>query len=334
MDSTHREELGDICVDDMEWMDNLTYVSEAIAVAEREGWPLLGLSVTRRSLNLTAQRYNDEAIQCLTCFICAQQRTTCSGYPVVDLKNDQANQSPPFHTEIRYYTQADFCTVERDFPGTLLNNCSYALWKQRYYGLGRENAKSNTYPWRNKELIEDRPLEEHMQNRERHVSRWVIRMEYLEHEGELFGCTEDICCRAEPDPHADDFTTEPFCRKLCAKCEVPVCQDCWKRLRDHDGESPFRDGGTIPMSICNDHYYGHVHRYIVEKDVSWLECAACCTVWSTMLVYYLEAPFGNLIDVPLGKPEGRTQVKGNLFSFSMPWGRHREMLLRSFSACR
>ena len=49
MDSTHREELGDICVDDMEWMDNFTYVNEAIAVAEREGWPLLGLAVTRRS---------------------------------------------------------------------------------------------------------------------------------------------------------------------------------------------------------------------------------------------------------------------------------------------
>ena len=38
-----------------------------------------------------------------------------------------------------------------------------------------------------------------------------------------------------------------------------------------------------------------------------------------MLVYYLEAPYGNLINVPVGKPEGRTQVKGNLFSFGMPW---------------
>ena len=38
-----------------------------------------------------------------------------------------------------------------------------------------------------------------------------------------------------------------------------------------------------------------------------------------MLVYYLEAPFGNLINVPIGKPEARTKVKGNLSSFSMPW---------------
>eukprot|EP00959_Pyramimonas_sp_CCMP1952_P097695 2041662-Pyramimonas_sp.AAC.1 len=61
------------------------------------------------------------------------------------------------------------------------------------------------------------------------------------------------------------------------------------------------------MSIANDHYYGHVSRYTVENDVAWLECAACCAVWSTMLVYYLDAPCGNLIDVPLGKPEARTQ---------------------------
>ena len=38
-----------------------------------------------------------------------------------------------------------------------------------------------------------------------------------------------------------------------------------------------------------------------------------------MLVYYLEAPYGHLIDVPIGQPEARTQAKGNLFSFSMPW---------------
>ena len=72
MDRAHREQLGDICVDDMDWMDNVTYISEATAEAEREGWPLLGLSVTWRSLNLTATRYSDEKTQCLTCVICAQ----------------------------------------------------------------------------------------------------------------------------------------------------------------------------------------------------------------------------------------------------------------------
>ena len=73
------------------------------------------------------------------------------------------------------------------------------------------------------------------------------------------------------------------------------------------------------MIISNDHYYGHVNRFIVERNVTWLGRAARCTVWSTMLVYYLEALYGHLMDVAFGKPQGRTHVKGNLFSFSMPW---------------
>ena len=73
------------------------------------------------------------------------------------------------------------------------------------------------------------------------------------------------------------------------------------------------------MSISNDHYYGHINRFIVENNVTWLECAATCLIWSTMLVYYFEAPYGHLMKEPLGKPAGRTTVKGNLFSFSMPW---------------
>ena len=38
-----------------------------------------------------------------------------------------------------------------------------------------------------------------------------------------------------------------------------------------------------------------------------------------MLVYYLEDPYGHLMDVKMGMPEARTKVRGNLFSFSMPW---------------
>ena len=44
------------------------------------------------------------------------------------------------------------------------------------------------------------------------------------------------------------------------------------------------------MSISNDHYYDHVSRYIVDHNITWPGCAPCCTVWSTMLVYPLEAP--------------------------------------------
>ena len=38
-----------------------------------------------------------------------------------------------------------------------------------------------------------------------------------------------------------------------------------------------------------------------------------------MLVYYLASPYGHLMKEEMGNPQGRTHVKGNLFSFSMPW---------------
>ena len=38
-----------------------------------------------------------------------------------------------------------------------------------------------------------------------------------------------------------------------------------------------------------------------------------------MLVYYLESPYGHLMKDIMGNPPGRTHVKGNLFSFTVPW---------------
>ena len=73
------------------------------------------------------------------------------------------------------------------------------------------------------------------------------------------------------------------------------------------------------MSLSNDHYYGNVDKFLVENQVTWLECAAASVCWSTMLVYYLEDPYGHLMNEKMGNPQGRTRVRGNLFSFTMPW---------------
>ena len=168
------------------------------------------------------------------------------------------------------------------------------------------NLKSSTaFPWRGHNVISG-PLSTCEGNRERHISRWAFQFSFNGRAGKLLGCTEDIRCHANPDRHSTDFEEPPYCRKLCPSCEVPVCSDCWGKLRNHKFESSLHDGGTIPMSLGNDHYYDHIDRFIVESSVTWLEGAACCMAWRTMLVYYLEAPYGNLIDVPLGKPEGRT----------------------------
>ena len=82
-DTTHAKMLKTVCRDDLPWMTRLDYVYGAVAIAERESWPRIGLSTTRRALNQLCVRYNDRKIKCLTCFICCQMRVTVEGHCVV-----------------------------------------------------------------------------------------------------------------------------------------------------------------------------------------------------------------------------------------------------------
>ena len=199
--------------------------------------------------------------------------------------------------------------------------------------MNRDIETKPTCPWHGGKLL-TQPLSTCAEDREKHVSRWIILFNFEDKVGKLFGCTEDITRGSNPDVHVKDWEIEPFCRRLCPLCEIPVCRECALKLRDHNAESPACDGGTIPMSISNDHYYRHVSRYIVDNNVTWLECAACCTVWSTMLVYYLETPFGNLINVPFGQPEGRAQVKRQSIQLHHALGGHGKVLLGSGIECK
>ena len=129
-DSTHSLEISKICKDDMPWMTATDYVYGAIGVAERERWPLVGLSTTRRCLNLLALRYNDTTTKCLACFICGQLRTTCGGYPQVDLQSKERCDTPS-NEPIGYWKEAALQDLEKQFPGTLLNNCGFDLWEKK-----------------------------------------------------------------------------------------------------------------------------------------------------------------------------------------------------------
>ena len=111
---------------------------------------MLGLSTTRRSLNLLALRYNDQTTECMVCFICGQIRTTCAGYPPVDLGSSSSSPAPA-NVEIRYWKEAAFQDVEKEFPGTLLNNCGFDLWQKRYVDRNLESSKA--YPWRGQKVF-------------------------------------------------------------------------------------------------------------------------------------------------------------------------------------
>ena len=182
-DETHRQEIENICTPPISWMSNLDYVHGAIAIAERERWPRLGLATTRRALSLLCERYNDETTKCVACFICGQLRTTCEGYPQVDLQTSPKKIAAK-QTEISYKSPDAFREVEKKHPGTLLNNCSYHLWKLRY--RDRDRSTVSTYPWSLTEPL-SKPLSQCDGDRCRHISRCALDIKYMDSSSVLFG---------------------------------------------------------------------------------------------------------------------------------------------------
>ena len=77
--SPHHGTIERVCGTDMKFVRRIDYVLGAIGHWERSQWPLLGLAVPRRTLRTLALSYNDDAIKCLVCFVCAEQRTTFAG---------------------------------------------------------------------------------------------------------------------------------------------------------------------------------------------------------------------------------------------------------------
>ena len=113
--------------------------------------------------------------------------------------------------------------MEETFPGTLLNNCGFDLWQERY--VKSSHKTSEGYPWNGRELVHA-SLSKSFENRERHISRWAVQCTFKDHAAKLFGCTEDIRCLASDSQHSKDYEETHFCRRRCSECEVPICRDC------------------------------------------------------------------------------------------------------------
>ena len=92
-DKTHRRDICTIC-EPMTPVEQLGYISEAVAVAERDNFPKVGLAVTRRVLRGLYQWYCDPGIYAATCFVYAQIRTSIVGYKGIDLGNAPGTDNP------------------------------------------------------------------------------------------------------------------------------------------------------------------------------------------------------------------------------------------------
>ena len=310
-DRTHADIFATFANDDIPGVTRLDYVREAIALVERSKFPRIGLSITRRVLGRLCQRYNDVNTKAVACFVCAQIRTSVQGLSGVNL-NRPLSQAPRANSEISFYTVDELKNMEKRAPGTLWNNCGYELWKQRYASADVAGHTRTTNPMVHGAPRDDCSPADAKRVHRAHISDWAVDLPASGAKTiRLFGCTEDVSCSASC--HHGELDSAPWVRRLCGKCRVPICMRCRSGLRT------YRHTSTIPMALANDHFYGYVQQYLVEQSVTWLECAAASVCWSTMLVYYLEEPYGHLMTESMEGAQARTKVRGNLFSFGMAW---------------
>ena len=309
----HYALVRDICGRHFSIARPLDFVYSAMSIIERRQIPSIGMATTRRALRQLTKVYNDDTIKALVCFVCGEIHTTMRGPE--PFEEDSLGSA---ESSIQYINREWLRVIEERYPGSLLNNCSYELWEQRY--MSGHYAQEGDEQQR-QVLQRARPGPPGTQPPERHLAEWCLRVQLLrdsDHEVRLFGVTEDVCCRssAAASQHTDEYRRSPFCRRLCAHCQVPVCTRCRVGLASYASDS---ESGTIPMALANDNYYGYALKLLVEKRITWLECAAASLVWTTIMVYYLEAPYGHLMLEEMEGAQARTTARGNLFSFGLPW---------------
>ena len=137
------------------------------------------------------------------------------------------------------------------------------------------------------------------------IKKRLAESEWVRHvpgHGQILCCPEDIRCK-----HC-----QPEAQTLCEACELPLCRSCLTRMTQ-------QSYNAVPQALTNDNWVGYPTELLYQHHVRWIEAAAACPVWTSMVCYYLEADRGHLMDEDIHRADHRIAVRGNVSSFSMPW---------------
>ena len=137
-------------------------------------------------------------------------------------------------------------------------------------------------------------------------SEWTRHIETPQRDGVALCCPEDVR-RGKHCKHE--------LHKLCPDCSIPVCFSCWIHLWSHKN---FR----IPAALANDNFQGYCHPFLIQHKVRWIEAVTACPIFTGLVTYYIEGKSEerhHLAGEELGQTERSYAVRGNVFSFMMPW---------------
>ena len=85
------------------------------------------------------------------------------------------------------------------------------------------------------------------------------------------------------------------------------------------------------MALANDNVIGYTYKTILQYKVSWMEAAAAQPAWTTMMCFYIEGDQGHLLEETMFQSSFMSVVRGNVFSYHMPWEKIIDSLNRTTS---
>ena len=151
---------------------------------------------------------------------------------------------------------------------------------------------------------------------------WQRRLpEHLFQGASILCCPEDRRCSRCPcdSTHSAGQPERRSCRvqdpdpyQFCNACELPVRRSCWCRMRQ-------KLSTGIPQALTNDNWYGYPVDLLYTHKVRWVEAAAACPVWTSMISFYLEADRGHVMEETLHRADQRLAIRGNVSAVSLPW---------------
>jgi len=261
-------------------------VLHAAAEKERENVPLLGVSTDRRCLNHIAEVYQEDNIKTLMCFICNAKHVFYHG---IDKFGYEYNAGRiDMRTNVNDALQNILCGGPES-EESFTHNLSYKAYKTHYGEACRSDAqfqREDVWEWKRSVLRGNGP--------------------------------EEILCNPE-DVEATS-SCEHDSTTVCSRCRIPICNACWNKATRHR---------KIPLALANDNFVGYVHAFFVEHNVTWLEATIASPLFSGLITYYIEGPPSerhHLMEAALTQPQHAYGVRGNIFSFLLPWDHIQEQL--------
>ena len=254
-------------------------VTSAALLRERQNCPLVGIATDRRSHAHLKEVFYEENVTVTMCFVCGCKHIQHRGFDKFGLRQEKGT--------IAYRDHGDFEAVMKSILGD-----------DSYRDFWDSNLSAKRFKATFGEAVQSDPFLQEDEFR----FEWKRRV--FGRDDEAFCCPEDVL-RGGACQH-DDNT-------VCSKCRIPVCNECWGLAKRKE---------KIPKALANDNFIGYAHPFIGEANVTWLEATIAAPVFNGLVTYYIEGDQGdrhNLMQVGLGNAQKSWGVRGNVFSFLLPW---------------